>query len=1498
MLTTAAQQLLDAVETIEMRSLAWGYTDGSLSHADLLDMGPPSAVDELTDAQLLIELTEVTGTSRYRSRFAEMVRLLFRSRQLFPGRPWIGAPRLVSDFRIDRRPRRYPRRTSAPSDIAARHADKTFSTPARREVWQALTGGIPGLAAFQERATVRLLNAPCDTGMIVTAGTGSGKTMAFYLPALMRIAEAIDDGHWTKAIAVYPRTELLKDQFAEAYRMARRLDLTLERQGKRKITIGAFFGSTPNSPQRPYFSKDWRETRVGRICPWLRCPNCDADLAWRNKDLTDGVERLSCLQPGCNKVIGPEEIVLTRHSLNARPPDILFTTTEMLNQRLSDHWSRGLLGVNVPSNRKPFLALLDEVHTYSGTSGAQAAIVLRRWRHAIDAPIVWAGLSATLAEARRFFAELTGVREDRVEEVTPEPSEMESEGAEYQIILQGDPSSRASLVSTSIQASMLIARTLDPADEGRSQGVFGRRLFVFTDDLDVTNRLFDDLRDAEAYNRWGRPDPSRQPLAALRSGGSDAAVRDQDGQRWRMCEQIGHVLQNRLVVGRTTSQDSGVNVTANVIVATAALEVGFDDPHVGAVLQHKAPRNTASFLQRKGRAGRSRSMRPITATILSDYGRDRLCFQTYEHLFDPELPPQQLPIGNLYVLKMQAVFALFDWLAFRTGQMTSSKGTMWRLLSGPKKFEKEQAPFGEATLEILDKLMVIDQALIGQLRQHLKRALRIDDATVEGLLWDPPRALLLEAVPTLNRRLKQKWRLAFPKGDSVLDLCIPEAQMPNHPMPDFVPRALFSDLNLPEVTVEIPPASINHELRRESMSIVQALNQLVPGRVTRRFAHERGELCHWVPIDSVAPQQLVRIDDYARENEFIGSFTPRCNQPRDNSARLVFRPWTVELRQAQRSDALPSSNARLNWDGEFIPHGEPLVVPPPPRSRWSDWIGATAFHVHRFRGGVTVRRFASSADANIRRLQADYPVRIEFVTATGEAAALGFAMEVDGMRLDLELPAAQELAELALPAELASSARAAYLRSRFLGDAELPDDFNLFQRDWLIQIAMTVVLSEAVVAGCSAAEAAAEVFSEGRILSVFQAGMADFFGAGVVESEDEDEVEEDDEEPATRASRLEQALTAQISRAEVQARLRALASEFDSPDEASFGAWLRSTLAETLGEALLQACLSTAPRQATIDTLLLDFEPLESGAIRIWITEATLGGAGVLQAFAERFASEPRLLFSALEAALAPTEMEIVAAGLERVVDLANSDPTIAAAMSDVRTAVGHEERDAAWAAFRAELARRGLPVGHSLSVSLNGRLMRAGSGPELDELLSLLLSRWKEIETELGLAVGLREFACLAAQDDRLVEPLREFLLTQIPGATGARIERIGLVGGLLWPRGVEIRQRALQSYNPFRRARHTDPGLARAVLMAGLAPEVRIEQHDWRCAVARELALHGTVRLSANKADRSQLHASLIELAATPIDVAYLQFFATLERFDDEGERLAAILTLREQV
>ena len=58
-----------------------------------------------------------------------------------------------------------------------------------------------------------------------------------------------------------------------------------------------------------------------------------------------------------------------------------------------------------------------------------------------------------------------------------------------------------------------------------------------------------------------------------------------------------------------------------------------------------------------------RGTRPWTVVTLSDYGRDRLAYQAYDTLFAPELPARQLPVGNRYVLKIQAAQALLDWLA-------------------------------------------------------------------------------------------------------------------------------------------------------------------------------------------------------------------------------------------------------------------------------------------------------------------------------------------------------------------------------------------------------------------------------------------------------------------------------------------------------------------------------------------------------------------------------------------------------------------------------------------------------------------------------------------------------------------------------------------------------------------------------------------------------------------------------------------------------------------
>ena len=502
----------------------------------------------LIGTKLIFELQSIGSGVRIRSRFAEMMRLLAANRQLFPNKPWQGAPHLVADFRVDRRPRRFPRRDRLSSDILAEHGAAIAPSALRRDLWQALT--TPPrmrLAAFQVRAAVRLSTPTDDAGTIVTAGAGSGKTIAFYLPGMIRIGEAIGVDHWVKAVAIYPRIELLKDQFAEAFSMARAIDAPLAAHGRCPLKIGALFRATPTRAIRQeLMEREWLRRGQDFVCPWMRCPICDGELLWRQADLEAGTERLACTRHDCTGAVSEDQIILTRGRLQRQPPDILFTTTEILNQRLSDHWMRGLFGVGLAEAKKSLLALLDEVHTYEGATGAQAALTLRRWRHLLAAPLSWVGLSATLGDAARFFAELTGAHSDCVVEITPDLDEFEEQGAEYQTLLRGDPASRASLLSTTIQTSMLVPRVLDPPGASDASGAFGRRAFLFTDDLDVTNRLYDDLRDAEAFTIFGKADAQRQPLANIRGSGPDAAVRDVEGQRWRICEDIGHPLNRRL----------------------------------------------------------------------------------------------------------------------------------------------------------------------------------------------------------------------------------------------------------------------------------------------------------------------------------------------------------------------------------------------------------------------------------------------------------------------------------------------------------------------------------------------------------------------------------------------------------------------------------------------------------------------------------------------------------------------------------------------------------------------------------------------------------------------------------------------------------------------------------------------------------------------------------------------------------------------------------------
>ncbi len=1505
-------ELLNRIEDHELLSLRWGDVSGSLSRETVVELAEAVApgqgedlIEDLLDAALLHTVYEIGSSERYRSRFAELVRLLARLRQTFPGEAWQGSPPLVSDYRLDLRKRRYPRR-DIDSDAALGEIEGMSALQQR--VWRALAPTT--ISAFQLRAAKTLFEpAEQDVGVIVGAGTGSGKTLAFYLPAFVRLAELIQPrDHWTKVVAIYPRNELLKDQLSEAYRKARTVSEILTAAGRRPMRVAPYYGDTPRDASERAINDAWKSRRNGYLCPFMRC-ECGSDLLWSKADISAGVERLVCAN-SCGYVTDPDILVLTRRRQTREPPDILFTTTEMLNRSLSDQRLKSLFGVRCAQFRRPEFLLLDEAHTYTGVAGAQAALTLRRWRHLCGGPVAWVGLSATLDQARGFFSDLTGVYPAAVSEVVPSEDEFEEEGREYQIALRGDAAARTSILSTSIQAAMLLARFLDPVG-GRSQGRFGRRLFAFTDDLDVNHRLFDDLRDAEAYTKFGRPDPRREPLANLRSlqgqGPSETdaerRVRDNDGQRWRAVETIGRALADRLTVARTTSRDPGVDGGADVVVATSALEVGFNDPNVGAVLQHKAPRNAAAFLQRKGRAGRQRSMRPLMVTVLSDYNRDRLFFQSAEHLFDPGLPAQSLPVRNEYVLRMQAAFAVLDWLSDQP--RNSPAGSVWKTVAAPSSPDWDDRAWRGHLQQLLSDVLRDDSQQRQALRRHLRGALRIDEMTVDRLLWEAPRSILLEVVPTLLRRLFRDWKLAWPSPSQTDDRWVRD-----HPLPDFAPRALFSDLNLPELEILVASHLSGAPDTPEALPLQQGLSQLAPGRVTRRFGDEFGGLAHWYPVPPGVASWRLPVANYTRGSELLGQRQGEAEH--GWMAMPVYRPWSVRIEVAHEQVVGVTSNSALTWASAFESKGRPVNIAAPPRTAWRELVEGVEVFLHQFRAAVVVDRFAPGARAEIRRRGGvTQVVDIVFEDTTGGPAAIGFQLETDGLALKLRLPTPTALGTAALAEPISRGLTAGLHRRLVGGDPGLSRELNQFIRAWLRQVHLLCCAKHALERGIDFEDAVRAVHAAG-VLAPFGDVMDVLLGVQRLSPDHDDDDDSDDHTAATgsqgaapnggsprrdRLERLKSALRDELAKPDVLERLKENLLEALDPAATCRGLYVRKALEGTLAEGLMAAAVAATPRHAAAEAMVVDVatDPQDPASVTLWLTETTLGGAGVLQALADRFAETPRILFRGIEAALEPSDLEVAASALSRVYALANHDSEVADAIAQVRANLDHAPRAAARARLLAVLEARGIETSRAFIVSLSARMLAPGLGVLHDDLVRCLLSFWQRAEDLLGLEIDLREIVVLAAGDAMANDiAIRAGVFTSsAPSAFRAQV-----FAGMLWPRAPAVHRESLSSWNPYRKAIPCEPAMVRALLFDGARAAVRLEQADWLDQFSTLLAHDGAATLSSGLTDQHHLGEAIVRLQAEPIHVGALSLYPALERVAKDEDRIWATFVLREQV
>jgi PAS domain-containing protein len=1482
-LVTVSRAALAALTSIELREaelLAWGAVAAQWTEQEILEVVSAHGaarllVDELVATTLLVP----TPQGGYRSRAAETVRILATLRQSFPGRPVTDGRSLVLDYRFLHRPRRRPGRTEAHRAALLESLPGLTGTAGSALAVALLPWTASGFQARAAQSILRSLSAPGPSGVMITAGTGSGKSLAFYLPVLARIADLNEAGPagMVKALAIYPRNELLKDQLRALLRYT--TEAWAVGAATRPITVGAWFGPTPDDIRyfRPAQSSDWRAARVGGrdgyICPFLTCfrPDCTGDMIWTQADLNQRVERLTCSD--CDYSVDDRFIRLTRRSAVDAPPDIMLTTTESLNRQLANPGNLRAFGVSQQSLR---VVLLDELHVYEGIAGAQSAYLFRRLSQALGRPPVWVALSATLRRADEFLAQCVGLRAENITVVAPEAAEMVESGAEYLLALRHDPTSGTGTLSTTIQASMALPRCLDVLDEDpftpppTSEGTFGRKIFDFTDRLDTTNRLFWDLMNAEGWAWEGRRDAHRVILSLahlrsehqerMRAGDREPALdRDADGQWWWLAEHLGHGLDSdrQLTIGRTSSQDRGVSENAQVVVATSTLEVGFDDARVGAVLQHKAPHDAASFLQRKGRAGREPVTRPWTVVVLSDWGRDQAAWDAYDAMFNPELPAKSLPLDNRYVQRIQSVYALLDWLSQEVGAY-ARRGSIWSDLTGPADVlapDRGQQGIRErqsAVRQALEALLSPGPAR-NRLRRHLRGALGLardprGDIVVDQVLFDGPRPILLTVVPTMIRRLRDDWLAERPQADD------PSVKY-RVPLRDFAPGNLFDDLSATDVAFDGP--GLGNLVDAPYLPVLRTIRDFMPGTVSRHFGVRAAHKRHWVDVKFVdeggaeVDVQTLYAGIVQGAVQAGGSEIPIMTPRR---VGLVDVPPPV--RDHSRVDPL--------WEVSLRPVGAGVALSLPVAVR--QVFQRIRSHIHARGDGIRNVRFTRRATGSVFR-PARSDLDLTFRDSAGSPVALGAEMVVDGFAVCVEVPQPDRAPS--------AEERADWLRWLLRHDAALPAGINRFARDTLAEAAQ-VVWARQALGGADyrdlsddglARQLKDAAFLLGRLRR--EAGAQPPEPAAGEDAGDDADSFIDDE---------------WLESPEVMSSVRwALGAVLESARSADWISWWRRRYTVTAANALLGA-LNRLAHGLDADALVLDLDPDDETLA--WITETGPGGIGAVESCLRAASESPELLSYALASSLMPTDVETMDAEMTAAISIGRQSARQACSGVIAAWRQGHEAARQALEQFYAALAEAGAAVRGASQTAISTRLLGPGAHPDLmDSVAGWLTVR--ERLARAGVHTNSRVLAAVIGSG-----PVEEDVLRLPPGASPQR--RARAIANVLWPWGSDAAPQPAD--NIYADLPSTAPGAVRA--QADFSPPVITISRwsaDLRTAAHDALVQSGEVRLQF-EGPRAEGRVALLDLQTTPVELDTLLVYPTVVGMTTEGPTPEAWLRLKE--
>jgi DEAD/DEAH box helicase domain-containing protein len=242
---------------------------------------------------------------------------------------------------------------------------------------------------------VHFSNNPQPTHPVVTSGTGSGKTEAFLLPLLTRLA--LEQANWEKpsadverwwddqkpkwtplrknekrkaavrALVLYPTNALVEDQLTRLRKTVSALNSSFP---DRPIWFGRYTGSTPGMGKAPNAEQSAKTAKF--LAEHYKSQEKLAQLVEKGDVHADLLNQSGTHETG---------EMLLRWDMIQSAPDILITNTVMLNVMMMRERENQIFEDTkkwlAESEDNVFTIVVDELHMYRGTQGSEVALVIR-----------------------------------------------------------------------------------------------------------------------------------------------------------------------------------------------------------------------------------------------------------------------------------------------------------------------------------------------------------------------------------------------------------------------------------------------------------------------------------------------------------------------------------------------------------------------------------------------------------------------------------------------------------------------------------------------------------------------------------------------------------------------------------------------------------------------------------------------------------------------------------------------------------------------------------------------------------------------------------------------------------------------------------------------------------------------------------------------------------------------------------------------------------------